>query len=80
MVQAVKASGTIVRVVPDEFVRILRRQKDPLIVHATGGVFSTKHLYLLSYKGLTFFTKSAESLTLPGGSEVVEAKAIWVPS
>src|SRR4051794_16896188 len=54
MIQAVKASGTIVRVVPQEFERLLHRQKEPLVVHALGGVFTTKHLYLMSYKGLAF--------------------------
>jgi hypothetical protein len=79
MIQAVKASGTIVRVGPEEFERLLHRQKEPLVVHSVGGVFTTRHLYLMSFKGLAFFTKSPEPLHLPGGSDVVEAKSIWVP-
>ena len=77
--QAIKASGTIVRVEPDEFMRVLHRQKEPLVVHATGGLFSTTYLYLTSYKGLAFFTKSPVALILPGGCEVVQAQKIWVP-
>jgi hypothetical protein len=47
--QAIKASGAIVRVEPDDFLSILRRQQEPLVVHATAGFFSTSFLYLSSY-------------------------------
>jgi hypothetical protein len=79
MIQAVKASGTIVRVGPEDFLRVVRKQKEPLVVHAMGGFFGNRHLYLSSYKGLAFFTKSREPLMLPSGSEVVQAQKIWVP-
>jgi hypothetical protein len=42
-------------------------------------VFRTRHLYLMSLKGLAFFTQSPEPLHLPGGGVVVEATSIWVP-
>ncbi len=77
--QAIKASGAIVRVEPADFLTILHRQKEPLVVQATGGFFSTKYLYLSSYKGLAFFTKSSEPLQLPGGCEVIQAQNIWIP-
>jgi hypothetical protein len=77
--QAIKASGTIVRVESEDFLRILRRQQEPLVVHATGGLFSTSYQYLSSYKGLAFFTRSQAPLSLPGGCEVVRAKKIWIP-
>jgi hypothetical protein len=77
--QAIKASGAIVRVGPEDFLRILQRQKEPLVVQATGGFFSTNYQYLCSYKGLAFFTKSSEPLMLPGGSEVIQAQKIWIP-
>jgi len=77
--QAIKASGVIVRVEPEDFLRILRRQTEPLVVHATGGFFSTSYLYLSSYKGLAFFTKSPAPLGLPNGCEVVQAQKIWIP-
>ena len=76
---AVKASGTIVRVEPDEFGRILARQPSLLVVTAEGGFFSTKYQYLTSYKGLAFFTKSGVPLSLPDGTEVVAARKIWIP-
>lgn len=78
-IMAIKASGAIVRVEPNEFIGILKRQPGALVVHATGGFFSTNYRYLTSYKGLAFYTKSHEPLDLPSGTELVQAKAIWVP-
>ena len=76
---AVKASGVIVRVTPENFAVILGRIENPLVVHATGGVFKTNYQYLTSYKGLAFYTKSNEPLALPFSAEVVAAKGIWMP-
>jgi hypothetical protein len=79
MAQAIKASGAIVRVEPQEFVKILGRQDAPLIVYAVGGLLSTNYQYLVSYKGLAFYTKSPEELSLPPRAEVVVARSIWIP-
>jgi hypothetical protein len=79
IVQAIKASGVLVRVEPDEFSRILTRAKDPLIAVAEGGLFRTTYKYLVGYKGLAFYTKSSAPLTLPPDAEVVKAGRIWIP-
>lgn len=76
---AIKASGVLIRVEPGEFSKLMNRAKDPLIVVATGGVFRKNYQYLMSYKGLTFFTKSGVPLPLPGGTELVNAGRIWIP-
>ena len=73
--RAIKASGVIVHVEPDDFVGILKRQAGALVVHATGGFFSTNYQYLTSYKGLAFFTKTPVPLDLLPGIEVVQAGA-----
>jgi len=77
--QAIKASGVVVRVEPDAFQRILVRVESPLVVHSTGGFLSKNYQYLVSYKGLAFFTKSAQPIDLPGNAEVVLAGRIWIP-
>lgn len=77
--RAIKASGSIVRVPPGEFEKILMRTPGALVVHAPGGFLSPGERYLTSYKGLTFYTKSKEPLMLPGACEVVEAREIWTP-
>ena len=77
--KAIKASGVLIRVEPEEFSKLLNRAKDPLIVVAEGGIFGKNYQYLMSYKGLTFFTKSGAPLPLPGGAELVNAGRIWTP-
>jgi hypothetical protein len=77
---AIKASGSIVHVEPQTFAQVLQKVERPLIVYYQGGLFSAKHQYLTSYKGLTFFAKSNQQIDLPRGVEVIVAKKIWMPS
>ncbi len=77
--QATKASGVIVRMDPEEFQQLLYRISQPLVVVARAGMLSKKYQYLVGYRGLAFFTSSAEEIHLPGGCDVVSAKQIWVP-
>lgn len=77
--EAIKASGAIVRMSPEDFLAILVRMEHPLVVVAQGGFLSAKYQYLTSYKGLAFFAKSDKPLELPGAAEVVRAKKIWIP-
>ena len=76
---AIKASGTLVRVSPEVFKTVLARIERPLVVRSESGLFSTKYSYLTSYKGLAFFTKSPEPIHISPDAETVEAKKIWVP-
>jgi hypothetical protein len=78
--QAIKASGAIVRVNPDDFTSILSRAEKPLVVMARGGFIKANYQYLTAYKGLVFFTKSPTELMLPGSAEVIFADRIWIPN
>jgi len=78
--QAVKASGAIVRVAPNDFLTVLNKMEWPLVVAAEGKFLKTTYKYLTSYKGLVFFTKSHEPLPLPSRIELVPAKRIWIPN
>jgi hypothetical protein len=69
----------LIRVEPEEFSKLLNRAKEPLIVVAEGGIFGKNYQYLMSYKGLTFFTKSGAPLPLPGGAELVNAAVSGLP-
>ena len=80
MVQAVRASGVIVHIEPQEFQKVLAQTDDALVVVARGGLFRPFFKYLVSYKGLAFYTKSQTPLHLPGDAQTVEANKIWVPS
>lgn len=76
---AIKASGVIVRVESADFETILNKAEKPLVVCAQGGFFSTNYQYLMGYRGLAFFCKSATPLTLPMSVETIQAKKIWIP-
>jgi hypothetical protein len=77
--RATKASGTIVRVSPADFLAVLARSENPLIIVSKGGVFRKHHQYLTSYKGIAFFTKSDQPFELPRRAEIVVAEKIWIP-
>jgi len=76
---AIKASGTLVRVSPTNFLTIVSKSEKPLVIVAEGGVFSISYQYLTSYKGLAFFTKSSDPLQLDGSVEIITADKICIP-
>jgi len=79
VIQAIKASGVVVRVEPGDFGTVLAMAEAPLVVTAPAGWRGRKFSYLTSYKGLAFYCLSGSALPLPENVEVVAAKAIWVP-
>ena len=77
--QAIKASGVIVRVGPEDFENILRKSEKPLVICATGGFISTNYQYLTSYKGFAFFTKCPAPMMFSPKVETIVAAKIWIP-
>jgi len=77
--EAIKASGAIVRVEPEEFNKILSKAESPLVVAAKGGLIKASYQYLTGYKGFVFFTKSPSPLNFGSDNEIVFAKSIWIP-
>ena len=79
MVTAIKASGAIIHIEPEGFTTLLSKMDKPLVVMSPGGWLNRGFQYLTSYRGLIFHTKSSTQLPLPGNSELVAAKQIWIP-
>lgn len=77
--QAIKASGVIVRVSPEDFENILRKSDKPLVICATGGFISTNYQYMTSYKGFAFFTKCPAPMEFSPKVETIIAQKIWIP-
>lgn len=77
--QATKAMGPIVRVEPQEFVRLIGRLEQPTIVTGMGGFWKKKNQYLTSYKGIFLYTESVEPLQLGYRVEIIAAQNIWIP-
>jgi len=78
-VNALKASGVVVRLEAAAWLAILARTERPLVVVAAGGVFRKHVRYLTSYRGLAFYTQAAEALPLPRGVELIEARSMSIP-
>ena len=76
---AIKASGAIVKVEPDDFQKILGKMDAPLVVRAEGGVLSKNFQYLTSYKGFIFYTKSRSEFSFRSGVEMILATKVWIP-
>jgi hypothetical protein len=79
MANAVKAFGSIAKLEPSEFAKILAKSESPLVVTGMGGFFTKKYQYLTSYKGLFFFMESKVPVQLPLRAEIIAAKNIWMP-
>lgn len=77
--QAVKASGAIVRLEPEEWQRISSMAAAPVVVTAPAGLGGKKVQYLLSFKGFVFHCVSKYPLPLPGDAVLIAAKKIWIP-
>jgi len=78
-VQAIKASGAIVRVAEDDFKKLLVQNAHGLVVHATRWLLGTRHVYVMGYQGLVFYTQTSDELHVPGTCQVVEASKVWTP-
>ena len=76
---AIKATGVVVRMEPNEWMAVLKRNENAVVVVAQGGMFKKSYRYLTSYGGLAFFTKSDQALVLPGRTNVITAKSISIP-
>lgn len=76
---AIKASGVVIQTSAEDFMKILGRVENPLVIYSKGGFFSTKYSYMVSHKGFAFYTKSAAPLSLPSGIELIVAEKIWTP-
>jgi hypothetical protein len=79
LINAVKATGVVVRIGSPEFLALLERSDAPLVVVGQGGTFRKHHRYLTTYKGLAFFTRSPMPLALPAHAEVVAVQSIAIP-
>jgi len=75
---AIKASGVVVRVTPEDFQKIISKADKPLVIWTTGGFITRNYQYLTSYKGFAFFTKAKMPLEL-SRVETIMVEKIWIP-
>ena len=78
--EAIKASGAIVQVEPEDFLKLIDKAENPLVVISKEGVIGHHFKYIFGFKGLAFYTKSKEPLQFDSAVETVAARKIWLPS
>jgi hypothetical protein len=78
-INATRSFGVIVTVEPEDFLTLAALQKEPLVVRSIGGVFAREYRYLMSFKGLAFFTKSSGQLEFAPGTLVIQSQKIYLP-
>lgn len=77
---AIKASGSIVRIEARDFEALVASIPDPLVLHQEPvGVFSRNHRYATHHRGFTFVAQDREPIFMPAGAQVIRAQKIWFP-
>lgn len=76
---AIKASGAIVRLKEEDFIKVISRAENPVIIVSRGGFMKKDFDYLTAYKGFVFYVRTKSEMNLPGNSEIISAQQIWIP-
>jgi len=79
MLNATKAMGPFVEIESNDFLEIVNRQKEPLVVHASKGMFSKKQQYLSPFRGIYLYCESTTPLEITSGASIISAKKLWIP-
>ncbi len=66
--------GMGVRVKPEDFMKILSKSTEPLVVVSGEGFFTKIYKYATAYKGFVFFTESLDSLKMDSDVEIIYAQ------
>jgi hypothetical protein len=68
--------GTGVRVKSEDFLHIIEKSQDPLVIITAEGFFTKIYKYVTAYKGFVFFTESLDRFEFGGNVEVIQAQSI----
>ncbi len=82
LIEAKQVYGATIWVGIEQFLNLLARQEEPLVVfHESPGLFmkQTSYWYLTSYKGFVFYTSAYNLLQLPERAEVITTPKLWLP-
>ncbi len=80
IMEAKKAIGPIIHIENEDFLKLVNRGEEPLVVFNHGGVFRKVYSYLFSMKGFVFVTRSQKKLPLPGKAQVIKAQKLDLPN
>ncbi|MEM7554368.1 MAG: hypothetical protein AAF378_09755 [Cyanobacteria bacterium P01_A01_bin.84] len=68
--------GTGVRVKCEDFMSILSKSEEPLVIFTAEGLFTKIYKYVTAYKGFVFFTESLNKLHFDSKIEIIHALSL----
>ena len=74
--ESCSSANAVIYVEHDQFLKLLKEANNPLVVYQKPNWLQRQHRYLLNHRGMTFYTKSSEELSISKYTEVIEAKQI----
>lgn len=78
--QAIKMNGVFVQITTSDFQNLLNKNENLMVVVSKTGLFTTQYLHLTSYKGLVFYCKAKEPLSISYRHEVIQASSVFLPT
>jgi hypothetical protein len=68
--------GTGVRLKCEDFLNIIAKNPEPLVIVTVEGFFTKIYKYATAYKGFIFFTESLDRFEFDSNVEVIQAQSI----
>jgi hypothetical protein len=68
--------ATGVRLKLEDFMSIISKSEEPLVIVTCEGFFTKLYKYVTAYKGFVFFTESLDRLDFSSNTEVIQAQSI----
>ena len=76
---ALRMSGVFVKLQPEDFQNLLNRNEGLAVVTTSTRFFGTTFTYVTAYKGLVFFCKSKNPLSVASRHEIINAQTVSLP-
>ena len=77
--QALKMNGVFVKITKEDFQNLINRNEGLVIVVSKTGLFSNQYLHVTSYKGLVFYCKNKDVLSISNKNETLYSNSISLP-
>jgi hypothetical protein len=78
--QILKMNGVFARISPEDFQNLMSRNEGLMIVASKAGIFGNQFQYLTSYKGLIFYCRCGEKLSISSKHETLYSESVSIPT
>ena len=73
------SAGSVATVEPQEFLRLLDEATEPMVVYQKPHWCQPYHRYVFTFRGMTLYTRSRESLSISKNVTFINATSIYLP-